>query len=541
MIKLLLVEDEIGIMALLKNLIQFQKLGLELAGTASTGREALELMKETDPDIVITDICMPQMGGLELIEAAKEQNLKAKYVIVSGYSQFDYAVTAIKLGVEDYLLKPINEAELNEVLEKLTLNIQSANDAAYSLKRMNTRIKNQRKKLRKRLFLDLLFGSRSLEARTLKEINGDYGYGFQEETVFLVGIVRIDGVQDWNLVAKKTFLEQLARIFSRETAGRCLEKEACIYNDFFLYLINVSPDKLPEIRERINEIWRIFKRLAGNYENLRLTMGCGYPADAPGKIEKAFQSAKKVLSCRILEGCGKIYRAEEYASAENGLTEQLLVKSRLKIQTELQNKRPEECRQKIREYLEWVIQVSRQSPLMLLENLEKSIYYLISDMSWQKGLKEDAEGTFRQMKDSMERCSGKEELLDLILERISGLSASGEDSREKDVRTIARAKDYIWTHYQENLRLEDVAEQVYLTPGYFGVLFKKETGTAFSAYVIQVRVEKAKELLRDPRRNISEVAYAVGYQDVRHFSRLFKEYVGLVPKEYRKLHGSGLF
>lgn len=541
MLKILIVEDEIGITALLKKLIQFEKLGLELAGTADTGSQALEIMKETDPDIVITDICMPEMSGLELIEKAKQKNFRAKYVIVSGYSQFEYAVTAIKLGVEDYLLKPISETELNDVLEKLVLSIRSENDAAHSLERMNSRMKLQRKKLRKRLFLDLLFNSRTWGERTLKEINADYSYAFQEGTLFLTGIVRLDGVSGWNLVARKAFLEQLARIFKREAGQCCLEREVCIYNDSLLFLMNVSQERFGEAEDRIGEIWQLFLKLAGSYDELRLTMGCGGPVLSCREIPGALGQAEKVLSCRILQGCGRIYRARDYKDGGRPLIEPELMKFRLRLQGALESQNSESRDGEIRRYLEQVIHASKSSPMTLLDNLGKAVYYLLTDLGRQRGSEEDAAGIFRQIKDKMPHCSSGKELLDMIAAQISAAAAPGAEDGENDARTISRAKDYIWTHYQENIRLEDVAEQVYLTPGYFGVLFKKETGITFSTYLIQVRVEKAKELLRDRKYNISQVAYAVGYQDVRHFSRLFKEYVGLVPKEYRKLHGSGLY
>lgn len=541
MLKLLIVEDEIGIVALLKNLIQFQKLDLKLVGTAVTGRQALEIMEKAAPDIVITDICMPEMGGLELIEHAKKKGIKAKYVIVSGYSQFDYAVTAIKLGVEDYLLKPINEIELNEVLEKLAFSIQSENDAAHSLKLMNSNVRKQRKKLRKRLFLDLRFNSRSFGERTLEEINADYGYEFREGALFFLGIVKLDGIQDWNMVTKKSLLEQMTRIFEGQAAGCCLEKEACVYNDSFAFLMNVSPDCCPEAEAAIRKIWGLLRELAAQYETVRLTLGRGGPASSCREIGPVFRTAEKALFCRILRGRDKIYSAEDEASPERTLTDQELMKYRMKLQAAVQGGSAQELGAAIRKYLEWILTSSEPAPISLMDNMGRAVWYLLLDLSQQNQMKEDAAGAFRQLKDQMIRCSTKEELLDAISSQILSLLSAGTGSGENDAQIIARVKEYIWAHYPENIRLEDMAAQVYITPGYLGVLFKKETGVTFSAYLIQVRLEKAKELLRDARYNISEVAYAVGYQDVRHFSRLFKEHVGLIPKEYRKLHKNGLY
>ena len=540
MLKILIVEDEIGIVALLKNLIQFQKLGLELVDTAVTGSQALEIMEKTDPDIVITDICMPGMSGLELIENARRKNFKAKYVIISGYSQFDYAVTAIKLGVQDYLLKPISKTELNEVLEKLVLSIQSENDAAQSLKLMNFHVRNQRKKLRKRLFLDLMLNSRSWGKKSLKEINADYGYAFREEFMFFTGIMQLDGTHDWNMVMKKKLLEQMTRIFKREMPECCEEKETCVYNDKFIFLINIAPERLNDAKVAVSNIWQLFQNLAENHRNLRLTMGCGKPAHSAEEIGTSLCSADKVLACRILKGCDKIYYAEDYTGLPATLSEQDFLRYKLNFSDIISGKKSETSEKEIRAYLEWILEFSENSPMLLMDNIGKGIYYLLLELSRQGRINEDISGTFQKIKDKMVRCSTKKELLEVISALIENLLATGSGA-ENDTQIIARAKEYIYTHYQDNIRLVDVADQVYLTPGYFGVFFKKETGVTFSAYLIQVRIEKAKEMLRDTRYNVSEVAYAVGYQDVRHFSRLFKEHVGLVPKEYRKLNKGNLY
>lgn len=543
MLGILIVEDEIGILALLKNLINFEKLGVELIGTATNGKQALRIMQEIDPDIVITDICMPEMGGLELIESAQQQGISAKFIIVSGYSQFDYAVTAIKLGVKDYLLKPISEVELNSVLENLIFTIESENNAAHSLQMMNHHMVEQRKKLRKTLFTDLLFNNAIFRDRSLEEINTEYGYSFVGDFLFFCGLVQLDRHQDWNLVAKKILIEQMIRLMNQRMEQLCIEQEYYIYNDSFIWLLNVDENNKPDVRNEIRSLQNIFVQMAGQHEGVEVTMACGETVTHCGEIGRSLLSAERAMTCRILKGGGKMYDADDFSDRwdEQRVNDRLL-KYRMKLQSYISSEGKKNLPGITRKYIEKVIELAEDQPQFLMETLERGVYYLLLDMRQCKIIDCDVSTVYRKIRDDMCKCSFREELTTEVLQQITEQFPGNLEEDESDSTQVMKvAKEYIEEHFAENLKLEDVAEQVYLAPNYFGVLFKKEMGCTFSAYLIQLRIEKAKGLLKSVQYNVSEIANMVGYQDVRHFSRLFKEHVGLVPKEYRKIHNHNLF
>ena len=234
-IRLLIVEDEIAIANLIKNLIDFDRLNLDFIGIALNGQQALNLARQEHPDIVITDISMPGMNGLQLIDEIQKQEFLTHFIIISGMTQFQYALSALKMGVEDYLLKPINRDELNDVLEKTILKIADSLKIDYQIQKLNFDSHLQRQKLRHSFIMDILYNSQKESALTLAAVNEDYGFSFQKQSLFLMGIVQIDGISSLNLPTQNAIIEQLMRIFQTGIKDRCIENEVYGKNNQFYF------------------------------------------------------------------------------------------------------------------------------------------------------------------------------------------------------------------------------------------------------------------------------------------------------------------
>lgn len=537
MLRIVIAEDEIGIFNLIKALIDFNRLDLQLVGSAYNGQQALDLITQLQPDIVITDISMPFMTGLELIQETKKRNIHTKFIIISGYAQFDYARSALKMGVEDYLLKPINRQELNDVLEKSVLKITSTADENYLTQRSVIDTNLQKYKSRRSFIMNLVYNNAVSNELDIQKINEKYLFSFENNAVFILGIVQIDDLDSLNFIVQNMVLEQMMHIFQEEIESKCYDFELYEKNNQFIFLINFDSKTKLIIKETLTYILKRFIDFLNSYDKLSVTISCGSPCKNHLSLGSSLKSAYQVLTARILSGHGRIYYANEYCFDLIPVNDSTIRKYMNDLRSYIEVNNLEHVKKTLYHIFMRIIGLSSKQPHFLIDHFKENVFVILSELYQHKMIQDDITAYYRRINDALELISTKEKLLEtavkLIYEILPIASSSGEENATKIIQI---AKHYIEDNYNKNIKLEDVAEQVYLTPSYFGIFFKKEFGETFSYYIINLRINKAKELLKDLKYNVSEIANEVGYQDPRHFSKLFKEHVGVTPKEYRKIH-----
>ena len=195
LLKVLIADDEINIILLIKSLIDRKKTAVEIIGEAGDGITALEMVRRLKPDVVITDIRMPGMSGMDLIRHVREEQIPVEFVIISGYSEFEYARSAIQYGVSDYLLKPIKKDELNDVLAKLESQRASRREQQMQFNLMEDRLASNNGILRKNLLQNLLTGDGKLFGQTLEAGKDKDIFDFRG-SCFTVAAVKLDCVSD---------------------------------------------------------------------------------------------------------------------------------------------------------------------------------------------------------------------------------------------------------------------------------------------------------------------------------------------------------
>ncbi len=194
MLKVLIADDEEKICQLIEKLIDWQALDMKLSGVANNGIEALERIEALSPDVVITDIRMPGYDGLDLVKKTRELNVGVEFVIISGYRHFEYAQTAIKYGVSDYLLKPIKKQELTETLEKIRVRYNEKSEQLTYEERVRLARKSDAERLRTTWFSNVLYRDRSeQDCSSLEEINKQYYYQLKQGC-FQIVCVKFDGI-----------------------------------------------------------------------------------------------------------------------------------------------------------------------------------------------------------------------------------------------------------------------------------------------------------------------------------------------------------
>lgn len=537
-LRVLIAEDEIAIANLIKSLIDFDRLNLEFSGFALNGQSAYEMILEKKPDIVITDISMPVMSGLDLIQKAQSEKLPVHFIIISGLTYFNYALSAIKMGVEDYLLKPINKEELNEVLEKTVLKIASALQVDYQIQKTGIDAHLQAQKLRRSFIMDILYNKEYLSEFDEEKINGEYGFSFRPGTTFLMGITLVDGISALNLPTQNIIIEQLMRSFQTEMKKHCFDMEVYNKNNQFVFLLNYSPDMESQILGTLTVVYEDMASYLESYDELQLTICCGLPAAKIKDLSYSLNTAQKGLNARILVPRQPVLPAKELLK-ENKKPEIILSSADLSaIRSSIEIRDTKKLDQFLKKLFTDAASACKSCPHLLLEVYCDILSALLSDFYQHKLVSSNLTDTYLRYCDAIEQYASLKPLILFTVSFIKELLPLGETADNQENRQILLAKAYINEHFNENLKLDDVAEHVYLAPTYLGVLFKKETGESFSSYLTIVRMEKAKELLHDVKYSIAEIANAVGYSDKRYFSKLFKEQVGVTPKEYRKIYGN---
>lgn len=517
----LIVDDEINICSLIRHEIEWEGLRLTLCGVCSDSRQALEMIRRQRPDIVITDIQMPILDGLELIRQAQLEELPAKFIIISGYSYFEYARQAVRYGVDSFLLKPIDHDELNDALRKVLKKLRAEDEQKRDLLQAGRDARSLRRLL---LYQPSIPGQRGL---SLEEVNAEFHYQFVPG-FFLAGVLRLD--QEDPLPPDRLALEQIARRCRRAVSPVCAELElAELCEHTLLLLMNGAEEACPVLLGRLEGFLLDNCQDFFLGERRHITLALAAPVRLPGQLGAAFMQARGLLAQRSVRGVDRVIRPREEdtlpvregANLESfsfqGLWEQA---DRL-----LALMKTGEVREAIRRFL------AQSKPL--LERYPACLGPFCAELLGGLAARLHKEPPALPLEELFSFARLSQTTLELCCKLLLAYEAEHANTERKAVQVV---KDYINAHYSEHLSLEVLAQQVFLAPLYLGQLFKRETGVNLSDYLLQVRLEKAKELLGDLHYNVSQVAALVGYRDDKYFSRLFRRHVGVSPMEYRKIH-----
>ncbi len=486
-----------------------------VVGEAKNGIEAIELVKREMPDLVITDIRMPQMNGLDLLSALKEYPVHV--VILSGYGYFEYAQTAVKFGAFDYLLKPVKPLEIESLLSRLKEHKQSRSPAAEESRNplsfanwwkewlLNTEKSiDYAHKLREQLPREAdIMQIMTIEIDRYDELIRDDQWGDKQLVLFAVRNIvhelmaengRANGILLFASGSQLTYL--LMNRFCGPIQAEQLIEEVKKWVKISIS-IGISEetrdfDELPVLfrhaGEALQNKWIYGEGLFCSYEDV--LMDSKELADYPSDIDEAI-----VRSIRA------------------GDTEKALVELSAFMDKVKEGNIP--------------FRLFRRLCLQLLS----SVFRIVYENKIQDRIAESAE----KPQELFHRNFTSAEFVRYMSELIATIADSLEWNRQqKHNRTLDKAIAYIRANYAKDLSLEDVAAHVRMSGSYFSAYFKQETGDTFIEYLTRFRIEKAKSLMMNAELRLYEICQLVGYQDVKYFSRLFKRNVGVTPAEYRQ-------
>ena len=526
--KVIIADDEKLICRLVQALVDWNSLGMEIAGTAENGLEALELIKELKPNILITDIRMPGCDGLELIKQARELQPDIEIVIISGYAHFEYAQTAIAYGVGNYLLKPIKQNELIETLQKIVKRLEDNRKNEDSRENGHQNSQNDLKRLRERLLKDVLEGKRNF---TENELKSSYYFETAEGSLQAF-VLKVDFDPDRISGTAFSIIRQKAEeLFLAAIPPICQESLFGVQGFTGYGILNYLPENRDELRRRLREYLQQLEANKNLFGAVEFSLGLGRPVERAEELADSMEEAGKAVTERLLEGCGRMLEGiplssgmqkqpilERYVRGIEHAIEIMDEREALSAGENLKNavmRVPHICG---REILEIVLDAGK-------------LFVLRTGNRQTEKMQQDFEFRCRQ-------CNKVDRLFEELIALQNRMLLETKSSRENEAtRPIRIAKQYIMDNYNKNITLEEICDAVGFSATYFSVMFKKETGEGFSKYLTRVRIDKAKELLRETNMPVAEVCEKVGYSDRKHFTHTFHKMTGVNPAEFRRLYG----
>lgn len=552
MYRILIADDEANVRDLVAKSINKSPLEMEVVGCAEDGDEAVKLVNELRPDILITDICMPKLSGLELIQAVKATGVNIKTVIISGYDDFTYAKLALELGVNNYLLKPFLPNELFEVLEKIKDELENNAALLRNMEKLQNQFEDNIIYMQERFLKDLLLNKknkmRSLDSTTFvnqkKLIEEGQAIRINlKANYYCTGILKLQSdpsTKMWNF-NNQSKVEEFLIIVKDEYFDKYTKTYAVSFHDNQLVMIFISNhddvlDFYTGIRSGIEKMNQSFQK----YYNIRLLGALGriYPRveQISNSYEEALLSTKFMLSdknCVINYEETKRILSDQNTQPLNNRPQELEEKLILNIRLAR--------KEKAFAVLDSMLQYYESFYLTSPEIVTMSIFGLV--FSIDNALLESG-GTFHIWNDDKMKQYFKDQLLcgtlfdtklvleDYIARRCDEFALIISNQGDKliyDIKTLIKHN-----LSKEDFNLESASSQLFFSANYVRQIFKQKTGEGFTEYLIHKRMEKAEELLRDPTNKIQDVALNTGYSSQRYFSSCFKKFYGCTPTEYRE-------
>ena len=525
--RVLLADEEEEIRTGISLKIDWSALGFSLVGEAGNGEEALELAEQLRPDVVLTDIKMPYMDGLELCRRLRQSLPGARLVVFSGFDDFEYARQAVSMGVSEYILKPINAPELSQVLTRLREQLDRQRLERRDMETLRRRYEESLPVLRELFYTRLLGGQ--LPPEQIQDRAARYEIELRPG-LWTAALVHADlpgeGEEDRDellLLSVQSFLEEH---FALEGCG----VRTVLYGDAAALLVQLSgEDRLYPLLEELERL----SRLSQSYLGVSLAAGVGRLCPGPEELHRSVEEARSALDYRVLMGKDRVLYIgdlEEQPAAELSFEEadQRALSAAVKLGS------PEQVEQAVRGLMERLGQAGlslAQCRLFLLELVTCLVRLArLGGVAVEEVFGKNFTGAV-----PVSDFSGPEELGRWLEERCLRLrELLGRQRTDSAGRMVEQAKDYIAGHYaDEALSVDCLCSHLHLSPTYFSTLFKREVGMTFTAYVTEVRMEQAARLLRDTDEKTYLIAGQTGYADPNYFSYVFKRHFGVSPSKFR--------
>ena len=499
-----------------------------VTGIAANGLEAVSLLQTQSFDLVITDIKMPEMDGLELAKFIYEIYPKTRVVILSGFDDFDYAQRAIRCGVSDYLLKPLNDENITETLKKIDASLKHSEMQRFS-ENILFRANNLSDRELKNAYLDAIIKENDESARMLhaeacgRSIWENEPYG----CILILGVNYADILLQNNDPDIASCKIQLNQYCAQLAASQGFPSSSCRYDDSAILICADNKDHLEiKIHNTMNQIDSYF------YHTYRVHVygSYGIIVDDFLFLQKSYASAEQSVITALLD-CS--------LDSPNDLIRNrfFLEQFRLSLEAilfDFVSCNDEKLQNDLNTFLHKLPLPKDQKSLLIRSGIFL-LYYLTEKLKKEKGcLKSALEKTYSLKDLSSSDPELEEKFRNTVFQAIQSLKLSSHIQKETESsQLVDQAKEYIYSHYSEPISLTLIAEKLGVSSSYLSDLFHKEIGEPYSKFVTRIRMEQAVKLMKaNPNDKIYTLAMQVGFVNAKHFNSVFKKYYKMTPTEY---------
>lgn len=524
MYKVIIAEDEMLVRIGLKNIIEWEQFEMMVVADVANGQEAWEAYQKHSPEVVITDLKMPIMDGMQLISKIREDDRNVQIIILTCIEDFTLIRQAMALGVNDYILKlTMSPEEMAQVLKRVSKDLnkypklKSAYKADYNVGNENI--------FKERLVKDYLFRNRFTADEFMRHASLQ-GLRFANGNTFL-GILEIDHYEkleekfkdESGQLIRMSMLNVIEEILNLYQYGEVIHEHEKRYMLFFSFPEWMDENKMKtELKSAVDHIQQIISL----YFNVTVSCAVSSKANHYGEWSRKFREPSMILDYKYALGLNIFYYWEDLKDTDF----QKLVWNKLQgFLAEINTLSPK-LRKEFESNLTWFSSMDDftrdKLQKLCIQWLHRHLFFLrLPEQQFSRMTLEFAE--------AVEICETVEEIVDLYKEAVN----VHQIPKQKLHKEVSVAVDYISKHYADNLTLAEVAERVSITPNYLTGLMKRELNMSFVEYLTHYRIEIAQKLLLDTNLLSYEIADKVGFPDHSYFSRTFKKMTGFGPREFR--------
>jgi two-component system response regulator YesN len=530
----MIVDDEFYFREALKVSLPWEELGFEICAEAKNGKDALERMEDCTPDIVLVDINMPIMDGLEFVQNVKEKAITSKFIILTGHSEFNYAKQAVQLGVNNYILKPVNEEELMKSLLEIKKLIEKEKNIKIEIDKLKQQVKDSLPLQKDKLLNELIQGSiirgEQEKIKKLEYLNLNTSEYYQAV------VIEMDYEESpgWNDEDKQLWKFAVSNISNEILSEQYAFELFYDRDDRICIIVGLNEMEYPnELMPLLENRLELIRTSVCLHLDFTVTLGVGNEKKGLFDVSASYKEAMVALKNKLTIGKNRIIL---YSSvADSGIKgnlftgehrSQLLMNMRTADVAEVQKLirqifreiRSENihheilfvvCIELVAVCLEFIVEVG----LSLKDILPDSQIHIIEELQSKRSIDEMEswiEGIFQDTLEAIKR-----------------------NRSSKASKLIEEVKKYIRDHYDnEDLSIDGIARNLYVNYAHLSFIFKRDTGITINEYLTEFRIKKAKELFDHGSTLVLDVAGRVGYGDANYFGKCFKKYYGLAPSKY---------
>ncbi len=536
MFKVLIIDDEPIIRKGLKNIINWKSFGCEVCGEASDGMDGGDLIRKLLPEIIITDIKMPEIDGLSMLRDIKSVVPDSKIIILTGHRDFDYVHEALKIGAFDFLLKPSKIEELTSVISRAVKELKFRKDRTEEFEKLNQLFTQNISVLREKLLYDIIYEINTNEEDILQKLDL---FKIASKSFYMM-IVQNDAEDTENKEISQydRHLYQFGIIntFNEVFSDRFEVIDVTLNNIGIAFLV-MPKDKDESISGLLDKKCAYLQDIINNCFGFTITIAISSEGTVLTELPHKFSECREALEHKFYLGNNSIifhsdvntfFKYDDHSildKLQKALIEGIKSGNEASVKERLQD---------IYSYLKNIDPMKKDFIKNFYWNIISSINNIRITLMSGEGDKRLEYSELSGLYGLIEKCASSEELNLLLDESARSVTQKVNSYNNKSIKLVLRkAVDYLYAHYNEQITLNDVAEHAFVSTYYISRMFKRETGKNFVDFLNEIRIEKAKEILKDVRYKTYEVAEKVGIPDAHYFSRLFKKYVGITPTEFR--------